>query len=218
MQRHEIVNLLAGGRRGRYLEIGVDWGQTFKGVKMADKHGVDPDFKVDPASLPGQCHVALSDAFFKNNNLRFDVVFIDGLHTYDQSKRDFENSWKCLERGGFVIIDDCRPPDAIAAISDVGASLKARAESGFPENMTWMGDVYKTIIWINDETEIAYAYIAENTNLAVAWQETAQRNRISTSISDIETFSFERFATTKFPVLGIRQIRRRIGRTQGRWF
>jgi len=218
MQRHEIVNYLSNGKFGRYLEIGVDWGQTFKNVDLREKHGVDPDFKVDPATLPGTCHVKYSDDFFRENILTFDLIFIDGLHTYNQSRRDFESSWKALNAGGAVIIDDCRPTDAIAAISDVGLSLKARADAGDTGNMTWMGDVYKTIIWINDTTQIAYAYIAENPNLAVTWQETVQRNRIAASEQDIATFSFERFKATQFPTRSLRDIRDRIHRKRRLWF
>jgi Methyltransferase domain len=33
-------------------------------------------------------------------------AYIDGSHAYEQSKRDFENVNRFLERGGFVIFDD----------------------------------------------------------------------------------------------------------------
>jgi hypothetical protein len=32
--------------------------------------------------------------------------YIDGDHSYDFAKRDFENSDKYLEKGGFVLFDD----------------------------------------------------------------------------------------------------------------
>jgi hypothetical protein len=49
-----------------------------------------------------------SDFFGKNARLGGPIAFayIDGDHTYDQSKRDFENIDRFLESGGFIIFDD----------------------------------------------------------------------------------------------------------------
>lgn len=212
MQRHEIINFLSNNDSTIYLEIGVDWGETFKQVNIKNKTGVDPAFKVDPLTLPGKCYTMYSDDFFDQNIQKYDIIFIDGLHTYQQSHRDLLNSIKFLNHNGVIIIDDCFPADEIAAISDVNASLKAREEAGQKGNMTWMGDVYKTVIWLNDNTDWSYAYIAENHNIAVAWPEKKSRERIAADDEDIENFSFDRFLRTKFPVLPIKEIRRRAKR------
>ena len=37
-----------------------------------------------------------SDNFFKNNKKEFDVIFIDGLHIYEQCRKDVINSLKVL--------------------------------------------------------------------------------------------------------------------------
>ena len=33
-------------------------------------------------------------------------AYIDGNHTYEQSKKDFENVHRFLEPGGFIVFDD----------------------------------------------------------------------------------------------------------------
>lgn len=74
-----------------------------------------------PKKLPFTCHLT-SDAFFEkwNNNEEFTDVFdrsfymndqisfcyIDGDHSYDQTKKDFENVASKLKINGFILIDD----------------------------------------------------------------------------------------------------------------
>jgi predicted O-methyltransferase YrrM len=48
----------------------------------------------------------LSDEFFKNNQHKFDVIYIDGYHKGSQVLKDFMNSWKILNQGGVIIFDD----------------------------------------------------------------------------------------------------------------
>lgn len=47
-----------------------------------------------------------SHNFFQNNNNKFDVIYIDGSHFYDDVKKDFVNSMNCLVEGGILICDD----------------------------------------------------------------------------------------------------------------
>jgi len=47
-----------------------------------------------------------SDTFFLKNKRTFDIIFIDGLHIYDQVKRDVLNSIKVLNKDGFILLYD----------------------------------------------------------------------------------------------------------------
>ena len=47
----------------------------------------------------------LSDNFFDQNKNKFDLIFIDGDHKYDQVKRDALNAWKILNNRGVLILD-----------------------------------------------------------------------------------------------------------------
>ena len=50
--------------------------------------------------------------------LEFDLIFIDGDHSYSACKNDLENSFKLLSVGGFVVLDDAFRPPVIQAIRE----------------------------------------------------------------------------------------------------
>lgn len=106
MYRFDIINALIK-RYGyqRYLEIGVEGGEAFSNVQCALKHGVDP-FSVNATfRIP-------SDDFFDmiNEDVEYDIIFVDGLHVEDQAQRDIENSLLHLSEGGVIVVHDCTPP------------------------------------------------------------------------------------------------------------
>ena len=108
-----------------YLEIGCDQDQLFSKIKIQNKVGVDP-------SSGGNVRKT-SDEFFKVNENKFDIVFIDGLHTYDQVKKDILNSINCLKDNGIILVHDCMPD-----------SLSKQAVPRY--RMIWNGDVWKAIV------------------------------------------------------------------------
>ena len=108
-----------------YLEIGCDQDQLFSKIDIQNKVGVDP--------VSGGNLRKTSDEFFKANNKKFDLVFIDGLHTYEQVKKDIINSLDCLKENGVVLVHDCMPD--------------CMSKQAVPRyRMTWNGDVWKAIV------------------------------------------------------------------------
>lgn len=102
--RIALVNSLIGETSSdspRYLEIGCCDNALFDSVAIDNKIGVDPD--------KGGTHRMTSDEFFEQNSETFDIVFIDGLHEYEQVRRDAINSLACLAPGGFVAFHDFLP-------------------------------------------------------------------------------------------------------------
>lgn len=69
----------------------------------------------------------------------FDLIFIDGLHTAEQVKKDFENSLKVLAPNGFIVLHDCNPEKEEHTI------VPRPKPTGH-----WNGDVYKFAIGLND--------------------------------------------------------------------
>ena len=47
-----------------------------------------------------------SDSFFRNCKNYYNLIYVDGSHHYEQVKRDFINSFNCLENNGYIICDD----------------------------------------------------------------------------------------------------------------
>jgi len=100
--RIALVNLLLSKFDDpAYLEIGCASNSLFNSVPALKKIGVDP-------SSGGNVRQT-SDDFFESNHTRFDVVFIDGLHTYEQVRRDVINSIKSLNQGGWIALHDMLP-------------------------------------------------------------------------------------------------------------
>ena len=98
--RLEIVqNILNLKKYRSYLEIGTFKNDLFNHVKCNVKVGVDP--------VSGGNIRKTSDAFFSENNQKFDLIFIDGLHHYEQVKRDMFNSLKFLNSKGIILLHDC---------------------------------------------------------------------------------------------------------------
>ena len=123
-----------------YLEIGCFDNELFNYVKCDKKVGVDP--------YTGGTIRKTSDKFFENNNEKFDCIFIDGLHTYSQVKKDINNSLKFLNYGGIILLHDCLPNNYF--------------EQATPRcQYIWNGDVWKAIVecrtYENLDTYTCYA-------------------------------------------------------------
>jgi len=131
--RYDIINFIIQKYNFKnYLEIGVDNGETFTMINCENKVSVDPVNKGYTV-----CQMT-SDEYFDmlKDSKKFDVIFIDGLHTYDQCYKDIENAAKHLYDNGFIICHDMNPP----------TEYIARSISDYDGNGYWTGDVYKAFI------------------------------------------------------------------------
>lgn len=132
--RLEIIqNIITRRKYKRYLEIGCDKNQIFSNIEIDFKIGVDP--------VQGGNVRKTSDNFFKNNLDKFDIIFIDGLHKYDQVNKDIKNSLKVLNEGGIILLHDCMP--------------KSYFHQAVPRSrMSWNGDVWKNIVEARTNPEL----------------------------------------------------------------
>lgn len=133
-----------------YLEIGVDKGFTFENVMAESRVGVDPHPKFKTTRLPQglEFFTTTSDEFFNQHvdDRLFDAIFVDGLHTSEQTYRDVVNSFMHLAEDGFLLVDDTVPSDSISAIPDLHESTRMRIETG-DKSQNWHGDVFR-VVWI----------------------------------------------------------------------
>jgi hypothetical protein len=88
-----------------------------------------------------------SDSFFANTRDRFDLVFLDGLHEFQQTLRDVLNALEILNDGGLIVVDDSVPIDEFSAIPDQSEALSRRIQSG-SDRREWNGDVFKAVAFL----------------------------------------------------------------------
>jgi hypothetical protein len=163
----------------RYLEIGVHSGDTFFEVTAARKVAVDREFFFDiEAARAREPHSAFfeveSDAYFGELILpgeKFDVIYLDGLHTFEQTLRDFCNSLHYLSNDGVIVIDDVVPNSYAAALPNVRTSERLKGELNDPDQ-SWMGDVYRLVFFIDSFfQQYNFATVVENHGQLVVWRE-----------------------------------------------
>ena len=124
--RIEIIqNIINKQNYQNYLEIGCDKNENFSKIKIKNKIGVDP--------LQGGTIRKTSDEFFNSNTEKFDIIFLDGLHTYEQTIKDINNSLKFIKSSGVIIIHDCLP-------KKIWNQIVPRIYGH------WNGDVWKAIV------------------------------------------------------------------------
>ena len=136
IKRFDILNYLIDKYNFiNYLEIGVFQGDNIRKVKAPYKNGVDPG--LEGYVVPEVDYPITSDEFFElikgHEDIKYDLIFIDGLHEYSQVKKDIENSLNHLQPNGFIVMHDCNPVSYDAQLPD-------------RKTIAWNGDVWKSFV------------------------------------------------------------------------
>ncbi len=135
----------------KYLEVGVSQGVTFNNVSVDTKYAVDPKFRFTfPPDSPHIYEITSDDFFTNTPDIKFDIIFIDGLHHFEQAFRDFCNSLMFAHDDTIWLIDDTVPRDIYSAGRDQLGSVGLRAKEIGGSEKAWHGDVYKTVFAIRD--------------------------------------------------------------------
>lgn len=199
-----IQNLLKQTRGKTYLEIGVRRGNTFLQIKAKKKLGVDPRFLIskkqkissyfsNPSNIYNHYFAMTSDDFFTCQKsllekVGLDVVFIDGLHTYQQSLCDVENSLKYLNSSGIIILHDCNPASSISAMSSYEDATAIQSDSW---DRGWSGDVWKTIVHLRAKRRDVTAFVLDcDSGLGIVVPK-ASENQLKLTTDQIQSLSYE---------------------------
>lgn len=118
-----------------YLELGVEFRQTFDKILCPKKVGVEPEHEVGVLKMT-------SDEFFLQNTDKFDLIFIDGLHEREQVVRDVENALLALNEKGVIVMHDCNPTTE--------AMQKVPREQN-----EWTGDVWKAFVQMRERPDLS---------------------------------------------------------------
>ena len=137
MTRIDIINhLIRQNNYQTYLEIGTQHGQCFCEIEIPYKECVDPI-----KNYEGLTHQMTSDEYFTLNTKTFDIIFVDGLHTEEQSTQDVTNALRILNDGGVIVVHDCLP-----------------ATKEFTQ-ACWNGTVYRTVIELRYSPDVCVTVI-----------------------------------------------------------
>ena len=118
----------------KYLEIGVSNGNTFTQITCDYKVSVDPESPY-PAT-----YAMTSDEYFSLYNEKFDIIFIDGLHEYEQVYRDINNSLDRLNEGGYIVCHDMHP---------LWEDMQVNPKPGWVP--LWTGDCWRAFVRMKQE-------------------------------------------------------------------
>lgn len=156
--RIDIINFLSNRFEAKnYLEIGVrnPW-ECFDHIVCENKDSVDPGIENSENNVK---YKYTSDEFFrmleageldKEKNFKWDLIFIDGLHTSYQVERDIKNSLNHLSENGTIVLHDCNPPTEYHARADY-------YDYSTTAGGLWNGTVWKAIYKLrcsNSEVDI----------------------------------------------------------------
>jgi SAM-dependent methyltransferase len=145
-----------------------------------------------------------SDEFFANPPKEIlekglDIVFVDGLHTYEQSLRDVENALRYLSNNGIIVIHDCLPNSPVNAMPTYE---EAKQHSDFEGN--WTGEVYKTIIHLRalrDDLFIAVVNVDWGVGIV---KKGNPEGMVFIKVDDIRRMSYDDFAKDKERLLNLK--------------
>lgn len=142
-KRFDIINFLAEKINAiNYLEIGVrNPADNFDLVNIKNKYSVDPGFEFE--SNPVDFKLTSDDFFVQlsenklsiTSDIRFDIIFIDGLHLAYQVEKDISNANRFLSENGFIVLHDCNPPTEFHARESY--NFTSSPADGFWNGTTW---------------------------------------------------------------------------------
>lgn len=165
-----VLEIIKKKKFSTYLEIGCFDNQLFNHINI-NKTGVDP-FKGGNIKLK-------SDEFFKNNKKKYDCIFIDGLHTYEQVKKDIVNSINCVNENGIILIHDCLPNNVY--------------EQNVPRSTyIWNGDVWKAIVEMRTKEDFQTYVINADHGIGVILKKKNQ-NLIKINETNFKKLKFKDF-------------------------
>jgi hypothetical protein len=111
LYRYDIINHLIDIHGYiNYLEIGVHNGTCIRHVRALHKDGVDPG--AENVLAPEVNYPMTSDEFFDlihGHDIKYDIIFIDGLHHDYQVYNDITNALNHLQPYGTIVCHDMNP-------------------------------------------------------------------------------------------------------------
>lgn len=193
--RTDVINYLITilNREITYLEIGVrNPDDNFNLINAKTKYSVDPgvEFKENPVDFK-----ITSDVFFDrleankilSKDIKFDVIFIDGLHLATQVDKDIINSLKFIKEDGYIVLHDCNPP----------TQWHAREEYRYPftpAKGNWNGTTWKAFVKHRKNSSLKSCCIDSDWGIGILskTQPLGESNKVENEFYDYSVFEKNR--------------------------
>ena len=153
-ERHEIINQLIKAKKYKtYLEVGTDQGDTFDKINIKSKECCDIVDNIKPEYKFKLTYHMSSDEMFDRMPIdkKYDIIFLDGMHDEKYLDRDIINSLKHLNKNGVIICHDTMPTNVLYSRKYVLSDVIT--------NIGWTGDVYKSILKLQEQNISFYTLI-----------------------------------------------------------
>ena len=142
IERTDIINqLIKKYKYINYLEIGVNDGTNIRKVLCEHKDGVDPGIEtINPSEVN---YPIDSNSFFdliRGHDIKYDIIFVDGLHHDDQVYIDIKNAMNHLSENGTIVCHDMNPQWEIVQRKQVPTNVSC-----------WNGDCWKAWVKLRGE-------------------------------------------------------------------
>ena len=135
--RFDIINyLIEKNNYVNYLEIGVRAPQAcFNRIIAEHKDGVDPQPLGPEINYP-MMSAEFFDLIRGYDEIKYDIIFVDGAHIHYIAKWDVLNSLNHLTDNGTIVIHDCSPP----------SEWHQRPEEKYDGTGEWNGTVWRAYV------------------------------------------------------------------------
>lgn len=152
-----------------------------------------------------------SDVFFDTqkpmlSEYGIDVAFIDGLHTFEQSLKDVENTLNHLNTNGVIVLHDCNPLSKAAAYPAQSIDeVRKINPPGF--DGVWNGDVWKTIAYLRATRKDLNVFVLDcDFGLGVVTRGTPE-NMLEYSAEAVRNLSYRDLSENRKPLLNLKDAR-----------
>ena len=173
LNRKEIVQKIIEFKKfKKYLEIGTFKNDLFNYIDCEKKIGVDP--------FSGGNVRKTSDEFFADNQEKFDLIFIDGLHKYLQVKKDIQNSLGSLNNDGLILMHDCFPRNYYY-------QAVPRCQ------IDWNGDTWKALVELRTKEDLDVYCLNADEGIGVIFKR-KNKNLLDLDIKNFTKLSYNEYS------------------------
>lgn len=143
LNRTDVINRIIKNRkvygfRTKYLEIGYGDGVNYSRIYADSKNVCDPFMTISCKACRDKIKMKSEDYLNTciSQRIRYDVIFIDGSHVYEDIKKDFELAMQAINPDGVIIFHDVNP----------ATEWHTRDVSEFKEGEEWCGGAWRAFI------------------------------------------------------------------------